>query len=261
MSPLHEIRCAIVRCGKKLKKIDITVRLLISYFYCNGAERQDWTADTGIFSPLLYHWATSARYFVSLGPVGFEPTTSGLKGHCSTGWAIDPHPDYFPCHKKLQAKESLSISPSIASENTQIRLDAAPEIHTVLVFIITSRTLWHRLLPILLRSARTFSTAFSSSETCLRKSLRRDLPTKKSSLSSSQDLSTRSRTKMMMASILRAHMLTGTTTGITIITITAKGKTDKGVIAEKAAHVEMAAAETRDITITNTPRIFLVSFS
>ena len=26
----------------------------------------------------------------NLGPEGFEPSTSGLKGRCSTDWAIDP---------------------------------------------------------------------------------------------------------------------------------------------------------------------------
>ena len=31
------------------------------YFVINGAQGQNWTADTRIFNPLLYHWATRAR--------------------------------------------------------------------------------------------------------------------------------------------------------------------------------------------------------
>ena len=30
----------------------------------NGAKRQNWTADTRLFRPLLYHWATLALHFV-----------------------------------------------------------------------------------------------------------------------------------------------------------------------------------------------------
>ena len=48
----------------------------------NGARGQDWTADTRLFRPLLYHWATLAYKFNTLnwmvGIGGLEPPTSSL---------------------------------------------------------------------------------------------------------------------------------------------------------------------------------------
>ena len=41
-----------INCNRFLEKNKIAL--------CNGAGRQNWTADTRLFRPLLYHWATPA---------------------------------------------------------------------------------------------------------------------------------------------------------------------------------------------------------
>ncbi len=63
----------------------------LSYYRANGAEGRNRTADTGIFSPLLYRLS----YLGNLAePTGLEPAISGLTGrrvnqlhHGSRWWA------------------------------------------------------------------------------------------------------------------------------------------------------------------------------
>jgi hypothetical protein len=47
----------------------------------SGARRQNWTADTRLFRPLLYHWATLAYYILWIFT---SPTHSAIQRSCST---------------------------------------------------------------------------------------------------------------------------------------------------------------------------------
>ena len=47
----------------------------------DGADGQNWTDDTGIFSPLLYHWATSAYLVLPLLRIPAWPCQCGSRRH------------------------------------------------------------------------------------------------------------------------------------------------------------------------------------
>ena len=70
----------LIRLMKCLELNFISIKL---YNYGTNTQEWNWTTDTRIFSPLLYHWATWTKIHFT----GVEPVTSSLEGYCSIHWA------------------------------------------------------------------------------------------------------------------------------------------------------------------------------
>ena len=72
--------------GKLKKRLSYLERR----YYHNGAAGRNRTADTRIFSPLLYRLSYRGKKKVAT-PIGFEPTISAVTGRHVNRYTTGPH--------------------------------------------------------------------------------------------------------------------------------------------------------------------------